>query len=58
MTNKDRLAEKIKELSPEDVYALLYHIVFNIGYRYNSSRLGVAQWLMEEERGEMDEVEG
>lgn len=48
MTNKDKLAEKIKELPPEEVYDILYHIVFRIGYAYNTSRGGVADWLMRE----------
>lgn len=63
MTNKDKLAKKIKELPPEEVYDLLYHIIIGIGSRYNTSRGGVADWLMREtEKDEyiphwVDEVE-
>ena len=63
MTNKDKLAKKIKELPPEEVYDLLYHIIIGIGSRYNTSRGGVADWLIREtEKDEyiphwVDEVE-
>ena len=49
MTNKDKLAKRIKELPPEEVYDLLYYIVAHIGSLYNTSRGGVADWLMKEE---------
>ena len=48
MTNKDKLAEKIKKLPPEEAYDLLFSVVCDIGGRYNTSRGGVADWLMRE----------
>ena len=48
MTNKEKLAEKIKDLPPEEVYVLLYYIVSRIGSMYNTSRGGVADWLTKE----------
>ena len=45
MTNQEWLAEQIKELTPEEVYDLMYHIVVVIGSRYNTSRGGIADWL-------------
>ena len=49
MTNQEWLAKKVNELPPEEVYDLLYHIVVEIGTRYNSSRGGVAAWLKDKE---------
>ena len=46
MTNQQWLAEQIKKLPPEEVYDLMYNIIINIGSRYNTSRGGVADWLM------------
>ena len=46
MTNQEWLAKQIRELTPEEVYDLMYNIVINIGSRYNTSRGGVADWLM------------
>ena len=48
MTNKDKLAKKIKELPPEEVYDVMFDIIVGIGGRYNTSRGGVADWLMKE----------
>ena len=63
MTNKDKLAEKIKELPPEEAYDLMHYIIECIGSMYNTSRGGVADWLMRETVEDkyiphwMDEVE-
>lgn len=48
MTNKDKLAEQIKELPPEDVYDLLHYVLLNYAMRYTDSRLAVIEWLKEE----------
>ena len=55
MTNQEWLAEQIKKRSPEEVYDILYNIVINIGSRYNTSRGGVADWLMRD--AILDEVD-
>lgn len=52
MTNQEWLAEQIKKKSPEEVYDILYNIVINIGSRYNTSRGGVADWLIQENMDE------
>ena len=54
MTNQEYLAERIKKLSAEEVYDLLYDIFINIGSRYNSSRAGIVQWLTEESKAHND----
>lgn len=48
MTNKDKLAEQIKELSPEDVYDLLHYVLLNYAMHYTDSRLAVIEWLKED----------
>lgn len=64
MTNQEWLAKQIGELTPEEVYDLLYHIVVVIGSRYNTSRGGIADWLTQDAfaywrpiKQDMDEVE-
>lgn len=55
MTNQEWLAKQIEKLPPEEVYDILYNIVINIGSRYNTSRGGVADWLMRD--AILDEVD-
>ena len=50
-TNKDWLIEQIKILQPEEIYDLLMDVI-DIGTRYNNSRSGIANWLMQERNNE------
>ena len=52
MTNQEWLAKQVAELPPEEVYDILHYIIYTIGWSYNTSRGGVADWLPQERTDE------
>lgn len=56
MTNQQWLAKQVAELPPEEVYDILHYIMYTIGWSYNTSRGGVADWLTQERTNEINET--
>ena len=56
MTNQEWLAKQVAELSPEEVYDVLHYVMYTIGWSYNTSRGGVADWLTQERTDESKET--